>query len=365
MNLPLSYRLVPERNENGEETGYYTREPDGVSGMTVSALADFCGLTQPAVTSLLNRVRESDPITNDLPDSLKAFAGKELRLITNDLQGRLIISDEVCYAVTEHYVFEARKYPGKEIAKRNFRVMGNATMRMFIWSKTGFVPPSMHQPQRGPYWYERMKLALSDNQKPLQAGYFCIYQEMIGFFCELETRLGFVMPDINPETGQHLVPDISIARGFNKWLRAEDDEVACIGRRHFLGSAQGIDFRPRRWSKKEQTLLPAGRNHGEIQMYNHVYPKRSHGDYQVQKACSYPDKYQPIFKYYLQEYWIPDHCATYLIDRDAEGVRQIRQALSQLSPTARGAVDKTLIGRLVRSLTLVIPASSDNRITYF
>lgn len=362
MNLPLSYRLVPERDENGEETGYYTREPDGVSGMTVTALAEFCGTKQQTMTQTLNRIRDSDPITNDLSDCLKLFAGNELRLITNDLQGRRIIPDDACHAIAEHYAFEAREYPGKPVALRNFRVVGRSGMRLFIWSKTGFVPPSMRQPQRGPYWYERMKLALSDNEKPLQTGFFCIYQEMIGFFCELETRLGFVMPDINPETGQHLVPDISIAQGFNKWLRAEDDEVACIGRKHFLGSTQKIDFRPRRWSKRERRWLPAGRNHNEIQMYNHVYPKKSHGDYQVQEACSYPDKYQPIFKYYLQEYWIPDHCATYLIKRDAEGVRQIMQTLNQMSPNARIAIDKTLIGRLVQSLTLLIPASSNNRI---
>lgn len=360
MNLPLSYRLVPECNENGDETGYYTREPDGVSGMTVTALAEFCGLTQPAVTSLLNRVRESDPITNDLPDSLKAFASKELRLITNDLQGRLIISDDVCYAVTEYYVFEARKYPGKEVAKRNFRAMGNLTMRMFIWSRTGYVPPSMRQPQRGPYWYERMKLALSDNEKPLQIGYFCIYQEMMGFFCELETRFGFVMPDINLDTGEHLVPDISIAKRFNSWLRDDEDEFACIARRHFLGSVQTVDFRPRRKNKR-QGWLPPGRNHGEVQMYNHVYPKSSHENYQVQKACSYPDQYQSIFKYYLQEYWIPDHCATYLIERDSEGVMQIMQTANQMSPGVLAAIDKTLVGRLVRSLTPLI-CSSNNRI---
>jgi hypothetical protein len=205
-----------------------------------------------------------------------------------------------------------------------------------------------------------MKLALSDNEKPLQIGYFCIYQEMMGFFCELETRFGFVMPDINLDTGEHLVPDISIAKRFNTWLRDEDDEFACIARRHFLGSVQAVDFRPRRENKK-QGWLSEGRNYGETQSYNHVYPKSSHGNYQVQKACSYPDKYQSIFKYYLQEYWIPDHCATYLIDRDPEGVMLMMQTANQMSSAARAAIDKTLVGRLVRSLTPLI-RSSNNRI---
>jgi hypothetical protein len=42
----------------------------------------------------MNRIQESDPITNDLSEPLKPFSGNDLRLITNDLQGRLIIPDE-------------------------------------------------------------------------------------------------------------------------------------------------------------------------------------------------------------------------------------------------------------------------------
>jgi hypothetical protein len=137
---PESYKLIPEYNENGRETGYYTRNPDGVSGMTVSALAEFCGTEQQTITQLLNRIRDTDAITNNLPNCLKCFANQELRLITNDLQGRLIIPDEACHAITEYYAFEARQYPGKEIAVNNFRMAGRAGMRVFIWSRTGYTP---------------------------------------------------------------------------------------------------------------------------------------------------------------------------------------------------------------------------------
>jgi hypothetical protein len=137
---PESYKLIPEYNEYGRETGYYTRNPDGVSGMTVAALADFVGVESPTITQLLNRIRETDPLTNKLSECLKPFAGEELRLITNDLQGRLIIPDEACHAVAEYYAFEARQYPGKEIAINNFRTAGRAGMRVFIWSRTGYAP---------------------------------------------------------------------------------------------------------------------------------------------------------------------------------------------------------------------------------
>ena len=106
----------------------YTREPDGVSGMSVTALADFCGLTQPAITQLLRRIEESDPITNDLPDLLKPFAEKDLRLITNDTQGIKIIPDDVCYAIAEYYAFEARSYKGQKTAQDNYRMAGQPSV---------------------------------------------------------------------------------------------------------------------------------------------------------------------------------------------------------------------------------------------
>ena len=134
------YSLVPAYNDEGNETGYYTREPDGTSGMTVSALADFCGTSQPVITNLLNRIRDSDPISNTLEKSLKSYAGEDLRLISNDVQGRLIIPDEACQAITEYYAFEARDYAGKDVAVDNYRIAAKAGIRVFIWSKTGFVP---------------------------------------------------------------------------------------------------------------------------------------------------------------------------------------------------------------------------------
>jgi|GEM_PF-2085612 len=139
------YQLIPEYNEKGEETGFYTREPDGVSGMTVRALADFVGTSPAAITQLLNRIRSSDPLTNDLLDSLKSYAGKELRLLTNDLQGRLIIPDEACQAIAEYYALDSRTYDGKPIAVSNYRAIAKAGMRVFIWSRTGFVPEPLRQ----------------------------------------------------------------------------------------------------------------------------------------------------------------------------------------------------------------------------
>ena len=76
--------------------------------MSLTALSDFCGLapgSTTAISNLIRRIEQSDPETNDLEDSLKAFAGKELRLETNDPSGIKIVPDEACYAIAEYYCY--------------------------------------------------------------------------------------------------------------------------------------------------------------------------------------------------------------------------------------------------------------------
>ncbi|MTJ21246.1 hypothetical protein FJR06_07865 [Dolichospermum sp. UHCC 0352] len=126
--------------KTNEDQSYCTRFSDGVSGMSVTALAQFCGVEQQTVTQFLNRLRDSDPITNELVECLKPFVGSDWRLITNDPSGRVFIIDEVCHAVLEYYALEARKYKGKQIAIENYRIIAKAGLRVFIWSQTGYSP---------------------------------------------------------------------------------------------------------------------------------------------------------------------------------------------------------------------------------
>ncbi|BAZ40255.1 KilA-like protein [Calothrix sp. NIES-4101] len=130
-----------------DKFGFYTRTTDGVSGMTVTALADFCGVEQPAISQMLNKIRDFDPITKDLPKCLESFAGKEWRLITNDEQNSLFVIDELCHAILEYYAIDARKYKGKQIAVKNYRTIAKAGLRVFIWSQTGYSPHSLSQEQ--------------------------------------------------------------------------------------------------------------------------------------------------------------------------------------------------------------------------
>lgn len=198
-----------------------------------------------------------------------------------------------------------------------------------------------------PYWYQRVRLALSDTKRPLQSGYFCIYEQMLSFFAQLEGRFGYVVPDLNPADGRYLVPDISIGQGFNEFLRSED-EIPTRVRLDLLGSSETIDFRfP---GQRKDGRFEGGSHYTEIEIYNHVYPTASHGKYQVQQANSYPTRYLSIFQYYLQEYWIPDKCVPYLQKRDAQGIRYLQSAISELPPSTRQALSGTLIGKLLLSL---------------
>ena len=130
-----------------DELGFCTRSHDGVSGMTVTTLSDFCGTKQHAITQLLNRIRDSNPIMNELPESLKSFAGEEWRLITNDEQNSLFVLDELCHAILEYYAIDARKYKGKQTAVNNYRMVARAGLRVFIWSQTGYSPQTLSSEQ--------------------------------------------------------------------------------------------------------------------------------------------------------------------------------------------------------------------------
>ena len=205
-----------------------------------------------------------------------------------------------------------------------------------------------------PYWYERMRIALSDTEQPLQVGYFCVYREMMDFFCELENRFNYIISDIDRETGKHLVPDVSIGQRFNKFLRC-DDEMPTIARRRFLGSGEAVDFRQP--GRRKDDWFSGGKDFQEILMYNHVYPESSHGIFQVHPAKSYPDRYRDIFRYYLQEYWIPDFCVPYLTERDPQGLNQIQSRIMQMTPSERIAIGGTLVGALMPSLPLLLESA--------
>jgi phage regulator Rha-like protein len=202
------------------------------------------------------------------------------------------------------------------------------------------------------YWYKRLGLAMSDMDKPLQARYFCIYLEMMRFFNELEVRLGYVVPDVNLVTDEYVIPDVSIGKLFNSWLRDEDKtvsiELARKVRKEFLGSEEIVDFRDA--ANLKAGYRPAGKNNYELVKYNHVFPKESHPTKNIHPVNSYPNRYKSIFHYYLEEHYIPERCFSYIEKRDPDGIEQIKLTLSLMPDNAKSALSKTLAGRFIQNL---------------
>lgn len=155
---------------------------------------NFCGLapgSTSAVSNWLKLIESSDPETNTLPESMKPYAGKVLRLETNDLQGRLIIPDEACQAIAEYYAFDARDYSGQKAARDNCRPLLKAGMRLFIWSKTGYQPQKKKIASFNSYTLGRIALHHSDLTDPLPDGYFSCFDKMMEILQKLDIRLGY------------------------------------------------------------------------------------------------------------------------------------------------------------------------------
>lgn len=190
---------------------------------------------------------------------------------------------------------------------------------------------------QAPYWYQRLTLAMTDLNRPLPTGYFCAYARTMEFFAVLEGKLQYIIPDISLETNQRLIPDISVGKAFNTFLRS-DEEIPCRIRRDFLGSDRSVDFRE------------GGSHYHEIRLYNHVYPTTSHGHNNIQACNAYPISYSSIFDYYLQEWWIPDKCVRYLRERDPEGLERLQKELGELIVSHPTAIAGTLLHKLLPSL---------------
>jgi hypothetical protein len=290
------YSLVPAYDDAGNETGYYTREPDGTSGMTVGALAEFVGVTQTAaITQLLNRIRDSDPLTNDLQDCLKPFAAKELRLLTNDSQGRLIVPDEVCSAVVEYYAFEARDYAGKDTAVSNYRTVARAGIRVFIWSKTGFVP-------------ELLRPSLKSNTT--------VYIERL------------------ENIRDHRVPDdrwTTFREGAEVLLLIEKEMGVPVDQMDLCDGSIG-----RRWSDYRQGQ-PWVRQLG---MYTHVFR-----DQRGERECNAYDLSElSYFRRWLNNVYVPQHLPEYLVSK--YGKLAVRQVYEEMGDVTARVEEVTAVRRM-------------------
>lgn len=118
---------------------YFTVKATGQGGMSQSGLARFVGKSQSTISELIKKVREANPIGNDLSESLKPFAGMSLNLIGyNDPEGRDILEDGFCAAVVQHYACWSRDAKANTQAKLALKLIAHLGLRTLIHHKTGW-----------------------------------------------------------------------------------------------------------------------------------------------------------------------------------------------------------------------------------
>ena len=134
----FSKYLLRRIEHDGE---YFTVKRTGRSGMSMRGLGRFVGKTSTAIGYWVKKVKDADPINNSLPEPLKLFAGKSLKLEGyNDPQGRDILEDRFCSALVEYYADEAHDADTNVIAKARLALIRDLGMRLFIHMKTGWHP---------------------------------------------------------------------------------------------------------------------------------------------------------------------------------------------------------------------------------
>lgn len=328
---------IRELDRKDYNVSYYTREPDGLSGMSSAALAQLVLRPIQEIESLVESVQLCSD-KHSLPIPLQLFAGQDLNLVDAEdvkmFDIDWIIPDFLCQAVIDYYTSYADSYNGQDVARSNKQVLLGGAVRTFIWGKTGYQFSTGRNLREGTYWYKRISIAMSSNTRLLPKNYFSIYLRMMDFFLQLETKFGYVIPDINPATEEYIVPDISIGQKFNDFLRSDEEDVA-EKRLEYLGSRDPVDFRP------------SGKNNREIEPYEHIYPVESHSTNNKQFVNSYPLKYAGIFEYYLTNKWIPERFPEYIQQRDIPGFEHLRDKIRHLSSSDAAILRNTILGSLV------------------
>lgn len=120
---------------------YFTVKATGQSGMSHRGLARFIDKHHTTIMRWAEKVRNADPLKNDLPQPLKSFSGKNLTLGQyEDSQGRDILEDTFCAALTEYFAWWAPDADENHAAKNALGFIRDIGIRQFIHLKTGWSP---------------------------------------------------------------------------------------------------------------------------------------------------------------------------------------------------------------------------------
>lgn len=249
---------------------------DGTPYLTGRGLARMCGVAQSAVQELTSgwSTRPVRPREAKIKELLSQ-QGVETSLpyipITKDGIVQYAYPDAVCMAVLEYYAFEAGQNV-RDQALKNYRLLGRASLREFIYIQVGYDPRG-GIPVVWKQFHDRVSLVYDT----VPHGYFIVFKEIADVIVTL-IRSG-------AEVGPHFVPDISVGQRWAEHWRSEECAGRFGGRGRFLHN------------------------------YPLSFPQSASNP---QDVYCYPDAALPEFRRWMREEYLPSHFSTYLQNKQRQ-----------------------------------------------
>lgn len=260
--MRLELEPVVAQELDGIEMGVL---PDQNVFLTGRGLAVVCGVVPSVINQWANEYVPGSKKPRDVAITkliaLQGYEGNEYFFPTKIGQKRVnAFPEKVCMGLLEYYAFEAERKSAT--ALNNFRVLGRAGLRAFVYSQLHYDPTRTLDPFRS--FYDRLML----NRMPRNM-YSC-FSETSHIVLEA-IRQGLIVDS-------HTVPDISVGQLWSKHWQAQDMESV----------------------------------YGEREKHPHVYPPDYPQSAVVPDAYVYPIASLGEFRLWLDVEYLPKNYPGYL-----------------------------------------------------
>ncbi len=134
---PQAYSFLVQQGRQG--TTYVTRIPDGVSGLSINALALMCGVEKEEIQELIESIETGE----DWLMTEHLIPLQSINLKFSEFYEPPIVLDTACLGILKHFAGtdEFKVFlNGINIALTNYRqILKCGGLRRFIWEQTGYL----------------------------------------------------------------------------------------------------------------------------------------------------------------------------------------------------------------------------------